>query len=173
VDAIDPVGLGCGWTSPWDCGSAAASKAASVAVSVAGSAIAVKNTVVGSAPAPFMSVASKAIPYGVRLGIGGAAAGVSQLVSDAGTSLTLGARLGRAAVAAGVGVVGVVVGVAVGGMCETGAIVFTVGAATPACVVLGAGVTLLTDHLLNQYLASAIDRALDWEPQRRAYACGA
>jgi hypothetical protein len=25
VDAIDPLGLGCGWTSPWDCGSQAAS----------------------------------------------------------------------------------------------------------------------------------------------------
>ncbi len=97
MNQFDPLGL-CNWDDPGCIASGAVhygegkltvagGKAASLAISVGGQAVAVKNTVVRSAPWPFVSSATKVIPYGVRLGIGATAGTAGQLIADSGKSL--------------------------------------------------------------------------------------
>jgi len=87
------------------------------------------------------------------------------LVSDASLTLSTGARIGRAGVAAASGVVGTVVGIAVGGVCEVGAIGFTAGASSPVCVVAGIGAAAGTNWLLGHFVNPRVDSAFGWNPQ--------
>jgi RHS repeat-associated protein len=160
INVVDPTGMCklCSWV-------------ASKTVSVVGSAIAVKNTVVREASSPFISVATRQIAYATRVGIGSAAGAAGQLIADSSATLSASARLGRAGVAAASGAIATTVGIAVGGSCELGSIVFTAAATTPVCVVAGVGAAALTNILLGHYVDPAVDSALGWTPQDASGRC--